>query len=495
MTPPDIIEFVTDPQLLGLSLSPAQETLLRSIYGLALSPDQLDLFRQCTGREHLPSGPFAEVTVLAGARAGKDSRIAAPVAIYEALFGGHEQHVAKGERAVIPLVAQDQRATRVAFGYIREYLTRSPLLASQVADLHSLELLLTNGISLVCFPSTLRSLRGWSIPAGVLDELAFFRLDGQANADVEIQASIRRGMIAFPQTRLVKISTPYMRSGVLYDDFVRAFGQDDPDLLVWRASTTLMNPTILPERLERERRLDSSRFMREYEAEFGEDLEAFLPVDWIESAVRSGRYELPPQDGARYRAAVDPSGGGPDAFTLAITHAEGSGSTARVILDVIKGWGRQGGHGVDLTGVVTEIAAILTRYRVNRVATDRYAGQWVTQAFSQVGIRCEQSPMVTSSALLEMEPLLAEGRLDLLDHAPLIKELRTLERRLRAGGKTLIEHPRGGHDDHAAAVAQAVVACRADMQPRLPAGRILRMGRRDAGRKPQPLASQLSKHF
>lgn len=28
---PNIIDFITDPQLLGLSLSPAQETFLRSI--------------------------------------------------------------------------------------------------------------------------------------------------------------------------------------------------------------------------------------------------------------------------------------------------------------------------------------------------------------------------------------------------------------------------------------------------------------------------------
>ena len=37
MTAPTIVEFVTDPQFLGLGLSPAQETLLRAIYG-ALSP-------------------------------------------------------------------------------------------------------------------------------------------------------------------------------------------------------------------------------------------------------------------------------------------------------------------------------------------------------------------------------------------------------------------------------------------------------------------------
>jgi hypothetical protein len=49
-------------------------------------------------------------------------------------------------------------------------------------------------------------------------------------------------MIGFPTTRLVKISTPYMRGGVLYEDFQSSFGQDDPDLLVWRASSRLMNP-------------------------------------------------------------------------------------------------------------------------------------------------------------------------------------------------------------------------------------------------------------
>jgi len=102
--------------LLGVSLSPAQVTLLKSTYGLPLRKEELELFRQCTGREKYPGHPFGEVTVIAGARAGKDSRIAAPVAVYEAIFGGHEWHLGKGERAIIPIVAQDQRATRIAFG-------------------------------------------------------------------------------------------------------------------------------------------------------------------------------------------------------------------------------------------------------------------------------------------------------------------------------------------------------------------------------------------
>jgi hypothetical protein len=303
------------------------------------------------------------------------------------VFGRHEQHLARGERAVIPLVAQDQRATQIAFDYIRCYMTESALLAPLVAEVLATEIVLTNGVTIGCFPCTLRSLRGWSMPVGVMDEVAFFRLEGQADADVEVQASIRRGMIAFPSTRLVKISTPYMKSGILFEDFKRGFGQDDPDLLVWRASSRLMYPTISTERLDRERRLDPVRAAREYEAEFAEDQEAFLPAAWVEQAVMRGRYELPPREGVRYVAAVDPSGGGADTFTLAIVHAEGQGADRRVVQDVMRGWGRRGRDSVDLAGVVHDIAALVRGYGLSTVFGDRYAAGWVRERFRAEGLR------------------------------------------------------------------------------------------------------------
>ncbi len=450
-----MVAFATDPQLLGLSLSPAQEALLRTIYGLPLAAEHLEFYRTCTGRDRAPAAPFLEASVIAGARSGKDSRIAAPVVCFEALFGGHETHLHRGERGVIALCAQDLRGTKVAFGYIRDYLTRSPLLASTVAEVLSLEIALANGLTIACFPCTQRSLRGWSLAGGVMDELAFYRLEGQADSDVEIQTSIRRGMIGFPAPRLVKISTPYMRSGVLFEDFRRAWGQDDPDLLVWRAASTVMNPTLAEARLERERRCDPLRFAREYEAAFAEDLEAFLPAAWVEAAVVVGRRELPTREGVGYAAAVDPSGGGADAFTLAIAHREGDGSSSRVVLDVLRGWARVGSG---LEAVVEEVATTVRRYGLREVVGDRYAAGWVRGAFEARGVRYVEAPVDKSAAYLELEPLLAQGRLELLDHPVLARELVMLERRPRPGGKTLVDHPRGGHDDHANAVALAVLA-------------------------------------
>lgn len=461
---PDIIEFVTDPQLLGLSISEPQEALLRVIYGLPLSAALLDMYRYCTARESYLDGGFGEATVLAGARAGKDSRIAAPIVCYEAIFGGHDRGLSRGERAIIPLVAQDKKASGVAFGYIKGYLAESKLLSSMIEEVLSLEIQLKNGISIVCFPCTHRSLRGWSIPAAVMDEVAFFRLEGSADSDVEIQASIRRGMLNFPSTRLIKISTPYMKSGVLYEDFKRYYGQDSQDVLVWKASSVLMNPSLKAERLERERRLDPDRFSREYEAEFAEDLESFLPTTWVERAVVPGRHELPPLNGVQYVAAVDPSGGGPDAFTLAIVHTEGEDSERCIVQDVMKGWSRGRGESVDLNGAVKEIADILGRYGIDEVTGDRYAGQWVRQAFKKEEITYTDADE-KSKAYLETEPFFAQGRIQILDHPTLIRELRLLERRARPGGKTIVDHPRGGHDDYANALALA--AARAANTPQM----------------------------
>ncbi len=450
---PTVLEFVTDPQLLGLMLSPAQETLLRCAYGLPpADAAQVSIFRGCTGRTAWPAAPFGEVTVVAGARAGKDSRIAVPIVLFEALFMGHERHLAKGERGVIVLVAQDLKGTRVAFNYAKDYVTRSPVLASAVAEVLASEIVLTNGITISCFPCTLRSLRGYSIPVGVLDELGFYRLEGAADSDAEVQASVRRGMVAFPDTRLVKISTPYMRSGVLYEDFVRGFGHDDPDLLVWRASTAMMNPAIRQDRLKREQRLDPERFAREYEAEFTEDLEAFLQPGWVEGAIASARHEVPPLVDKRYVAAVDPSGGGADAFTAAVVHVEGDGAQRRVVQDVMRGWPRVGSQ---LTGVVEEIAATLKRYGLREVTGDRYAAGWVRQAFQEAGIMYREAGLDKSSAYLEVEPLFAQGRIELLDHPQLIREMKILERRPRAGGRTVVDHPRGGTDDYANALCLA----------------------------------------
>jgi hypothetical protein len=446
---PDIIEFVTDPQGLGLSLSPAQETLLRAVYGLPLRGDeQLDLWRACTGRAIYapPDGGWGEVTVIAGARAGKDSRIAAPIAVYEALLGGHEERLSRGERGVIPLVASNARQARVAFHYVSDYL-QVPGLRGEIDDVlpGRAEITLKNGLALSVFANIPAGVRGWSMPAAVLDELAFFRLEGKATSDVEMQASLRRGMLAFPSPRLVKISTPYLADGVLYDDFVRAFGKDDPDLLVWRATSMQMNPTLTAARLERERRLDPVRYAREYEAAFDSSLAALLAPEAIDACVIEGRREMQPVAGVTYEAFADPSGGRADAFTLAVGHRGGG----RAVVDALRAWPAP----FNPTGVVEEAAALLRAYRVSRISGDRYAGEWPREAFAKHSVTYSPAEAAKSELYLALVPMVNSGSIELLDEPLSLRQLRLLERRRGPSGRDAVDHPNGGHDDSANAVA------------------------------------------
>jgi hypothetical protein len=457
---------------LGLSLSPAQTTLLKSLYGLSLTSDELNFFTLCTGRpEYIPID-YPECAVIAGARSGKDSRIAAPTALYEAVFGGHEKYLAPGERAIIACVAQDRRGANILRGYIFGLINEKPWLrdlldGEPTAD----EIRLTNRVSIVCFPSTMRSIRGWSIPVSIMDELAFFRWEGASDSDVEIQTSLRRGGVNFPRTKLIKISTPYLKSGVLADDYKNFYGSDSRDILIWKAPSALMNPALKADRLAREQRLDPVRFSREYEAEFSDDVDAFLNSAWIDHAISKNIYQRRYDSRFRYVSVIDQSGLRADDFALAIGHMEND----IFLLDLLRVWRARTNATVDLAGIIGEIVAITKSYQCGRVIGDRSAAPWVQTKFADERFQFIESELDTTACYLAAEPFFATGKVDLLNNQDLQRELRLLERRNRPGGKVAVEHPARSHDDAAAAVCRCIANASA---PKLDTSQISLVGHR-----------------
>ena len=470
---PDIIDFVTNPTWLGLKISLPQETLLRAIYGLPLTDEQHECFTACTGRSVYPGTPFSEATVIAGRRSGKDSRIATPVVLYEAFFGGHEHKLSIGERGVIPIVAQDERGSSIAFNYLSSYVMDHRLLSKMVAELLKSELRLTNRMNLVCFACTAKALRGYSIPAAVMDEVAFFRSESGATVDGEVQRAIRPAGVSFPYQRLIKISTPSAKAGVLWDDFSRAYGQDDPDLLVWQAATRLMNPTITEERLAPEARRDVFNFTREYEALFSDETEGAIPGPWIDAAIVPDRVALPPVDGYHYLAAVDPSGGAADEFTLAVMHVK----DGRFIIDLLRGWAGSRHGRVDLAATIHEIADLIKPYGLARVTGDHYAGEWVAQEFRRANVLYVPFEGSSTDAYKETIPYFAQLRVELPDDPVLDRQFRLLERRNRIGGKPpVITHPKNGHDDRSCAVAYGIASLARSLSPACDIGTYARPG-------------------
>jgi hypothetical protein len=125
---------------------------------------------------------------------------------------------------------------------------------------------------------------------------------------------------------------------------------------------------------------------------------------------------------------------------------------------------------------------LLKSYRVATVSGDRYAAQWVREAFKRHGVTYRDGQIIKngeptyldrSSAYLEVEPLFASGLIALLDHPVMAREFVNLERRPSQGGKDRIEHPRGKHDDYANAVALAIAITARGQVSRSSAGKVL----------------------
>jgi len=446
----NIIEFCTAPELLNLSLSDAQRVTLAAFYGLPLTPEEAQLFEALAARPY-EQKPYSELTAICGARSGKDSRFALGIGLYEAFARDHS-YLHPGERAYVLIIAQDQRGGKTALGYIKASIAGSPMLKQQVKDTDcldnkSLEIDLTNGITIGVYPCNYRAPRGITVVCGVADELAFWRDEESANPDVEIIRSMRRGMANVPNAKLVKISTPYAKAGVLYDDFQRRHELEG--VLVIQAPTWLMNPSISAAFLEREKQKDPDAFEREYGAVFSEDISTFVARDAVLACVVPGRTALPPAAGVRYVAFVDPSGGSKDSMTLAIAHRE----KTRSVLDLVC----ERKPPFSPESVVAEFAETLRAYRISTVTGDRYAGEWPRERFRAHGIAYNVAEQNRSELYLAMLPAINSQSVELLDSKRLTSQLAGLERRTSRGGKDSVDHAPGSHDDAANAAAGAVV--------------------------------------
>ena len=445
----DIIEAMHDQHLFGpLFKNPetwaAWRVFLKSLFALPMDNDELTLYRQCTGRETPPQKPFQEAWVPTGVRSGK-SFIAALVAVFLGCFRDYRDHLAPGERAMILVIAADRAQAQVIFRYCKGFLAANRMMSRMVESERTEAIDLKNRVTITVATASYRSVRGFTCAAIVADEIAFWRSDDGANPASEVLRALRPRLATIPDSILLGISSPYMRSGPLWQAFKDHHGKDGSDVLCWKSDSRTMNPTISQALIDRDMAADPEASRAEWYGEFRSDLAEFLPIEALEAVVIPGRFELPPLAGVQYRHFVDPSGGRNDAATLAIGHRD----QGRIILDLARRWPAP--H--DPAQVVAEQAELIKMYNGHRVTGDRYAGAWPEQEFSKAGIRYEASEKDRSALYLELLPLVLSGRVELLDVKHLVVELRSLERRTRSGGRDSVDHPPRGSDDLANAVA------------------------------------------
>jgi hypothetical protein len=426
----------------------AWRVLLIAIVGEALTDEERVVFKTLTGRDSEPLEPVEEFWAAIGRRGGK-TRAMAVLAAYLAACVDHRDSLAPGERGVIPLLAASVQQAASAFAFIEGIFTVAPNLKDLVDGATSDTLSLTTAIDIQVRPASFRTIRGITAVAAICDEIAFWRSDDSANPDKEILKALRPSL-ATTGGPLIAISSPHAKRGELYSTFKRHYGPNgDPLILVAKAPSRAMNPTLPQRVIDRAAEADPEAASAEYGAEFRGDLEVFVSREIIEACVSTGVTVRSPLDSVNYRAFVDPSGGSNDAMTLAISHHEGN----RAILDCVLE--RKAPFNPD--AVTWEFSQTLKSYRISMVTGDRYAGEWPRERFSAHGITYQPAEMNRSELYLAFLPLLNSGRVDLLDNARMVAQFVGLERRSSRSGRDSVDHAPGAHDDVANAVAGALV--------------------------------------
>lgn len=442
-----IRDAMTDPALFGNQFSgesfAAWRALLAGFYGLPLDGAELAHWQELTGRQEAPNAPHDEMYMVVGRRGGKTQN-AAQLAVYEAAFNDYTDRLSPGEVATVMVLAADRKQARSAFRYISGLLHSNPMTERMIVREDKETIELSNRTAIEVHTASFRAVRGYTVACCIADEVAFWRSEDSANPDHEIINAIRPAMATL-DGKLVALSSPYARRGVLWDAYRRYHGQPG-SILVAQAPSRTMNPSLPARVVEQAMERDPEAAKAEYMAQFRNDLEQFLQRETVERAIRPSPLELPYNRDHRYGAFADPAGGGADEFTLAIGHPEDE----RVVVDVVRAL-----KGVPAE-IVREYADLILSYGIKQVWLDRYAGSWPTDEFARHGIEAITADEPRTGLYLNTLAALNSDRVELPPDDKLLNQFIGLERRTSRNGRESVDHPPGSHDDRANAAAGIV---------------------------------------
>jgi hypothetical protein len=461
---------LADPSLLGNVLVGESfslwKTVLLATNGEPLTEAERADFDRVSGLKPPPISRVDEALFLIGRRGGKDTAVA-PFAVYLAACVDWSAVLAPGERGIGLVIAPDQRQARIQFDYISAVFDSSPILSALVVNRTADTIELVTGISIQVRAANFRHLRGATLIFVLGTEAAFWYDESGANSDADILAAVRPGL-ATTGGPLILFTTPHARSGEVWKMTEAHYGaKGDPSILVVRGTSRDFNPTLSERVVARALARDPEGARAEYLAEFRSDVSALLAEASLVAVVPVGVAEIEPRHavkGDSYFAHFDAAtGSGGDSAALAIAC---SGKPAELV--AVRRWRPP----FSPRRVVKEAASLAASYGLAQVSIDRFAPGLVAELFREHEVGCEVSELTTSEAFIQLLALMNSQMVALLDVPELLGELRRLERRPGGAGRESVSHPPGGHDDVAAAVAQALAAAAA--RPSGPQVRVLR---------------------
>lgn len=448
----NIIQFCENPIILGLSFAKRQpqKVILKALYGLPLNKKELEIYSILTkGGEYIPGQVKNEAVLALGARSGK-SFLASICALYEATVGwlnsDWKKTILPGESIYICIVAtRELQARQIIQTNCLRMLQRSPMLKRFIKKSTDLEITLKNNIKIISGPCNSTAMRGLPIVVLILDELAFYRIEGPL-ADEQIFNSLRPRQAQFTGNKLFMISTAGAKQGLFWQYFNEGF--NIKDRLTCQAPTDFVNTMIPKEFLAKEKVRDLDNYSREFEAIFAERMEAFFSFDMLsECFILPGDQKY--ISTFTYNLGIDASGlAGRDLFGLGISHRQGP----KIIIDYAKSFNTK-----NLDIIMNEIKDLKKNYNLRIAVIDRFAKGFVKAFLQKLGLVVVIRPSL-ADIYVNAKSLAISGNLSLPINNELKKGLLNTQAFYSKSNSLTIGHPRDstGHSDLADAVITSV---------------------------------------
>ena len=312
-----------------------------------------------------------------------------------------------------------------------------------------------NGSRIIALPNSPQLLRGYTANQVICDEAAFFREDDL------VFYNVLYPMLATTDGTLVVSSTPWSKDSVFYkmcnspefkphvvtcDDAVKA---------------KLIQQSFIDEmRLQ----LPAERFQREFESQFVEDADAWLPQSLIVSCIDAGLQLCEFQDQLQGDFYVGVDFGKEQDYSV-ISVVQKTGNTLNLVHL------RRFPLHTDYASVIGYVKSVFDRWRsVNGVYADvTGVGDYIVEDMVRSGVGATMGIKFTVQSKEEMATILREtmkqGRMKIpyepvrrREDIDLCSELNVEKFELMKTGHIKFSHPEGSHDDVLWATALAVYA-------------------------------------
>jgi hypothetical protein len=454
----------------GITLTPAQAEFARVAYDGApptanMGAPNAELAQVWRGGawDLLPEHARRVVVAVCGARSGKTLlgslqvlRLACTVPL---------DTLAPGEIAVCPIVAPDLDTARQTLAFARGAAERLIPQAIHKSDADGFVIMREGGkrVKIAARAASVggRSVRGRSMPAALLEELAFFRdsLTGRIN-DEEIWRAINPRIM--PGGQLICLSTPYTELGLLHQLWRDNYGHPT-NALCAHAPTLLMRgkDAAIAQLIADESKRDPMNSAREYGAEF---LSAAAGTFFDAGAIARAIYASGPlvRDARKKAAAGADFAFTSDSSALVIAQREDTPDGPRYdVLEIVERVPKPR-EPLSPGATVREFADVCARQYVRGVMADAHYREAIREHLEASRLTLLGAPEGSggkAESYAQFRTLLHDGRVRLPPHERLERQLREIVSQPTAGGALSISSPRyksGGHGDLVSALVLAI---------------------------------------